>query len=102
MDVLALVIGARQALRQHGRALGLEWGKPVVPGARLNVMRIMAFGTHEPALLAVARPFADALAVDAVTPVPVDRAMALAAQLLRLIEADRLCQDFPQPCWRGS
>src|SRR3990167_11253815 len=101
MDVLALVIGAPQTLGQHGRALGLELGEPAVPGALLNVMRIMAFGAHEPALLAVARPLADALAVDAVAPVPVNRAMALAAQLLRFIEADRLAEVVYQLVARG-
>ena len=61
----------------------------------------MAFSAHEPALLAVARPFTDALAVDTVTPVPVDRAMAFAAQLLRLIEADRLAEIVYQLVARG-
>src|SRR5512141_232286 len=87
--VFALVIGAFQTLGQLRRAFRLELGESAPPGALLNVMRIMAFGAHEPALLAVARPFTGALAVDAVTPVPVDVAMAFAAQLLRLIEADR-------------
>ena len=79
MVLMALVIGARQALGQHGRLLGFKLGKAAVPRALLNVMRIMAFCAHQPALFTVARPFADALAVDAVPPVPQNRAMTLTA-----------------------
>ena len=79
MVLMALVIGARQALGQHGRLLGFELGKAAVPSALLNVMRVMAFCAHEPALLAIARPFANALSVNAVSPVPQTRAMTLAA-----------------------
>src|ERR1035437_7214940 len=98
---MALVIGALQTLGQLGRRLGRELGEPAVSCALLNVMRIMAFGAYEPALLAVARPFTDALAVNAVTPVSVDLAMALAAQLLRLVEADRLAEVVDQLIARG-
>ena len=87
---MPLVVGVRQTLGQRRRLLGLNLGKPAVSCALLNVMWIVAFGANEPAFLAVARPFADALAVNAFSPVAKNRAMALPAQLLRLVEADRI------------
>jgi len=53
-------------------------------------VRIVAFGTNEPALLAGCGPLANSLAVNAVAPAAIDLPMALAAELLRLIEIDQV------------
>ena len=100
--VMALVISTYKTFGQLGCAFRLKLSKPPIPGALLNIMRVMAFGANEPALLAIARPFADALAVNALTPLPVNIAMALAAQFLRLIEADRLAEVVNQLVARGG
>jgi hypothetical protein len=79
-----------------GGASGASWTKPLVSGAVLDVVRVVAFGAGEPALLARAGEFADALAVNAVTPVAQLVAVALAAQQLRLVEADRIAEVVDQ------
>ena len=53
---------------------------------RLNVVRIMAFGTYKPAFLLTLIPIAYTLAVYAVTPVAKNLPMTLSAKLLRLIK----------------
>ena len=52
----------------------------------LNSMRIMAFGADPPPLFSACCPHADSLAVYARPPVNIDFTVALAAELLRLIE----------------
>ncbi len=77
-------------------------GKSAVAAALLDVMRIMAFGTDEPAFLAGAGPFADALAMDAVAPIAKDIAVAFATQYLRLIVTDRIAEVVDQLVTLGA
>src|SRR3972149_1479487 len=84
MSAVLLMVGVgagprvlRPGLRRHG----LE---PLL----LDRVRVMALGADPPALLAALCPTAYPLAVDAVPPVAVDLSVALAAELLGLVEAD--------------
>jgi hypothetical protein len=61
-----------------------------VPVAMLHIVRIVAFGADKPALGAGAGPFANPFAMNTFTPVPINFAVALAAQLLWLVKTDRL------------
>ena len=94
--VLAFVIRSFHAFRKYGRPFRLMLGKSAVAAALLDVMRIMAFGTDEPAFLAGAGPFAYALAMDTVAPIAKNIAVAFAAQDLRLIVTDRIAEVIDQ------
>ena len=87
---VTLVISRLHAFRQRWRFLRLMLRKTTVTVAMLDVVWIVALGTDKPALGAGAGPFANPFAVNAFSPVPINLAVALAAQLLWLVETDRL------------
>src|SRR3989338_3425417 len=88
----AFVINVLHPLGDLRGRFRLDLDESPVSGAVLNVVRIVAFGADEPALLARAGPFANALAVNAVSPVTQFVAVTFAAQTLRLIKADRIAK----------
>ena len=88
--VMPLMIGVIHALGQYWCRFRWQLGEAAIAQALLHIMRIMALGADKPAFLAGAGPFTDALAMDALAPVPVDLAVTLTAQLLRLIEIEQL------------
>src|SRR3989338_7860092 len=92
----ALVISVLHPLGELRRQFRLDLDESPVSGTVLNVVRIMAFGADEPALFARTGPFADALAVNTVSPVTQFVAVTFAAQLLRLIKADRIAKVVHQ------
>ena len=87
---VTLVISRLHAFRQRWRFLRLMLRKTTVTVAMLGVVWIVALGTDKPALGAGAGPFANSFAVNAFSPVPINLAVALAAQLLWLVETDWL------------
>ena len=91
-----LVPGVLHAPRQLGRRLRLQLDEAAIARAILHVVRVVALGAGEPALLAGAGELADALAVDAIAPVAQLVAVALATQELRLVEADRIAEVVDQ------
>ena len=81
-----LVLRVLHAPWQLGWPLRLQLHEAPVALAILHVVRVVALGAGEPALLAQADELADALAMDAVAPVAQLVAVALAAQQLRLVQ----------------
>ncbi len=88
LQVVPFMIGILQTLWQFRGRLGYKLLETPISGALLHIMWIMAFGTNEPALLAITGPFTNAFAVDTLAPVPIDGAMTLTTQLLRLIKTN--------------
>jgi hypothetical protein len=87
---LTLVIGRFHSLRQRRGILWLMLGDTPVTLAVLNIVRVMALGADEPALGTGTGPLTDTLAMNPFPPVPIDFTVALSAQLLWLVETDRL------------
>jgi len=77
--VVALVIRVFHALRQLWCGFRHDLCESRIALTLLYVMRVMTFGTDEPALLAGRGPFTDTFAVQTFAPVPVHLAVTLAA-----------------------
>ena len=83
-----LMIGIMHPLREFRGRLWIKLSKTSVHRCLLNIVRIVAFGTYPPSLLATGSPHTGSLTMDTISPVTVYLAVTLSAKLLRLVKAD--------------
>ena len=83
-----LMICISHPLRQLRCRLRIKLSEASVYRSLLHIMWVVTFGTYPPSLLAAGCPHPYPLTVDPVSPVTVDLAVTLSAELLWLVKAD--------------
>ena len=86
--MLLLMVGIMHPLWKFRGRLRIKLSEASIYRRLLDIVRIVAFGTYPPSLLATGCPHTCPLAVYAISPVAVDLAVALSTKFLWLVKAD--------------